>query len=155
MLPLGSPLVRPNIMSSHLPTGLYTITNVGQAQSAGHDLTRPTVKPIIGTDDKPIWVVEHTELNFYRLTLHGFVTKAEENLVWSYLEPEIVGARWELQQSAPGSSTYSIVDTTLPPSRYHLVWALKERDAQVSLDVRLGRESGPNELWLFEPVNPE
>ncbi|KAI9509285.1 hypothetical protein F5148DRAFT_1148445 [Russula earlei] len=136
-------------MSSKLPTGLYTITNVAQAQSPGHDLTRPTMKPIVGTDDTPVWSVEHVDGDRYRLTLYGFVTRPNDGLVWSYLGPETTGAEWILAPTTEASDTYNIILLLLPDSR---LWTLKEKNAQVSLGLREGPESGPNQRWIFHPM---
>ncbi|KAI9508580.1 hypothetical protein F5148DRAFT_1148923 [Russula earlei] len=128
-----------------LPSGLYIITNVGIGQSAGQPLTKPTIKPIIGTDERPIWRVEHVEENRYHLNIHGFVTREEDNLVFSYLAPEIIGTEWIIQ-GHQGSDRLTIV---IPDGHMLRFWTLSERDTQVSLKYREGMLPGPNQYWEF------
>ncbi|KAI9508323.1 hypothetical protein F5148DRAFT_1367301 [Russula earlei] len=144
----GSPLVHPNTMAlplPPLPTGLYIITNVGIGQSAGQPPTNPIVKPIIGTDERPIWRVEHVEENRYHLTIHGFVTRSESHLVFSYLAPEIVGTEWIIQ-GLEGSDRHTIV---IPDGHWPRFWTLRDRNIQVSLAYREGMVPGPNQYWQF------
>ncbi|KAI9454276.1 hypothetical protein F5148DRAFT_1151758 [Russula earlei] len=134
-------------MSSNLSTGLYEITNVALGQSPGHDDTLATDKPIIGTDRHPIWVVEHLVDNRYRLTLHGFVTKAQEGIVWSYLAPEVTGTEWAIDETEEGSNKYSILN----PVRFTLrafLWTLEKKDAQVTIEIW---KNIPNQQWVFTP----
>ncbi|KAI9509286.1 hypothetical protein F5148DRAFT_1283173 [Russula earlei] len=132
-------------MEPPLLPGQYYITNVELGQSPGHDLTEREIKPIIGIDDNPIWVVEHVEGDRYRLTLNGFVTRPKDGIVWSYLSRGVVGAEWIIRQTADGSSYY-VIDPNFRPTR---IWTLTERDCQVSLGVHLIPEPLPNQRWLF------
>ncbi|KAI9508322.1 hypothetical protein F5148DRAFT_1375291 [Russula earlei] len=133
-------------MASPLPPGLYVITNVGIGQSAGQPHhTKPIIKPIIGTDEQPAWRVEYVEENRYRLTIHGFVTRKEDNLVYSYLAPEIIGTEWIIQGQ---QGRYTIVT---PDGHMLRFWTLSERDTQVSLAYREGMVPGPNQYWHFYP----
>ncbi|KAI9454279.1 hypothetical protein F5148DRAFT_1367414 [Russula earlei] len=141
-------------MSAKLPTGLYGIFNVAHGQSPGHDLTKPTIKPIIGVNDKPIWVVEHVEADRYRLILYGFATKPEGNRVWGFLGPDVTGTEWILEPGQGPDAAFSIIKPPIPGELVHL-WTLRERNAHVTLELREGPESGPNQLWTFLAVNEE
>ncbi|KAI9508581.1 hypothetical protein F5148DRAFT_1367715 [Russula earlei] len=136
-------------MASVLPSGLYTIKNVGHGQWAGHDLTLPTIKPIIGTDHLAVWVVEHIEGERYRLTLNGFVTKPEGNVVFSYLGAGIVGTEWVLVQSEEKANKYFISDPAFLPGFNVNVWTLKEKNARVN-NIWRALQHDPNQLWVID-----
>ncbi|KAI9509275.1 hypothetical protein F5148DRAFT_1367300 [Russula earlei] len=130
-------------MASPLPTGLYEITNAGIGQSVGQSPGKPLVKPIVGTDERPIWRVTLLDGNLYHLDIHGFVTRNEDNLVSSYLLPEIVATKWIIEG---GSDGFTIV---VPDGHMLRYWTLSERDTQVSLPYREGMVPGPNQYWNF------
>ncbi|KAI9509278.1 hypothetical protein F5148DRAFT_1148439 [Russula earlei] len=133
-----------------LRSGTYTLKNVGIGQSAGQSPNVLQVKPIIGTDETAIWRVEHVEENRYHLSLHGFIPRAEHNLVISYLPltPEIIGTEWILQ-GQQGSERVTIV---IPDGNMLRFWTLSGRDANVSLAYREGKVPGPNQYWQFTQV---
>ncbi|KAI9509276.1 hypothetical protein F5148DRAFT_1148437 [Russula earlei] len=133
-----------------LPNGQYIITNVGLDQMAGQSPTPPTPKPIVGTDRFQVWNVSHIRDDRYFLTIHLFITRSNNNLVWSYLPPDIIGTQWILEPTLEGDDTYSIIDSDILPGRPAHLWTLREEDTQVALELREGPEPGPNQIWRFQ-----
>ncbi|KAH9956639.1 hypothetical protein BC827DRAFT_1270831 [Russula dissimulans] len=139
-------------MSSNiLPTDRYIISNYAHDQPVGHPPTNPPRKPIISTSNRQVWNLKNLGDDRYTLTIDGFVVVSEDNLVWSYLNPEVPATEWVIKPQG-GVGTYIITD----PKTGGRAWTLREGYTQVSLEDATNTEGGfdPIQVWVFGIVLP-